>query len=288
MKKAINKKVLGNSNSVDDRLKKTRSINFLEKNSESKRSGNTQPQREQKKRFIISELPDCWVAHDIDDHTSGFLLYDKISGKYHASLSELKLHFPQLAKGGYKKTCDSPIDQLHMPKGELLLLFALRKRFEKNHISDDAVASNWRMLAIRQLSKELQETTGKAISEASLKIWEDISRDESRFEKYIGEWLIMKIQDEGAGDFLIRIGTWINKIAHMESFPVDNRYGEFFNSVEIAAQNAGGVPTQKAVRSIFENEFSNPQLIAGSTFDSLMERLCFSWLPAGGRGKNRK
>ncbi len=241
-----------------------------------------------KTKYVRSETPEFWIAHEKNDATSGFLLFDKKTRKYHALLNDLKLHFPHLAKGGCKNSSDSPVDELHIPKGELLLLMALRQRFKKHDISDAAIASHWRMLAIRRLSNELEETTGKAISEANLKFWEEISKDESRFEKHIGEWLIVKIQDDGAGDFLIRLGTWINKIAHIESLPVDDRYKIFFKSVEIAAQTAGGVPTKKAVRSIFENAVPNPQLIAESTFDSLMERLCFSWLPAGGRGKSRK
>ncbi len=266
------------------------SIKTATKKSISKRekTPDTSSVKVDKTIYVRSEAPEYWIAHDKNDATSGFLLYDKKSGKYHASLSDLKLHFSHLAKGGGKNPSDSPVNQLHIPKGELLLLMALRQRFKKDDISDNAVAFNWRMLAIRQLSNELEETTGKAISDASLKIWEDRSYDESRFEKHIGEWLIVKIKDAGAGDFLIRLGKWINKIAPIESFPIDGRYEKFFKSVEIAAQAVGGVPTQKAVRGIFENEVSNPQLISESTFDSLMERLYFSWLPAGGRGKNRK
>lgn len=291
MKKEIHKKVLGNSKSVDDLSKKTGSIKLREKNTESKRSGKTHPQRKQKKRFIVSELPDCWVAHDIDDHLSGFLLYDKKTGQYHASLSEFRLYYGQLAKGGYNNPEDCPVyksdlDKSHIPKGELLLMIALRERYKKHTRNDQYMKYVWRTLAIKQILNEIEKSTGKSTSEKNLKIWLDIARDDMEFEKKIGEWLVARIQDKDAGNFLMRLGNWINRIDFIETFTIAADDEKFFTSVALAAKKAGCIPTQKDVRYFFEKQYPTDTASSGTKFRSIMKNLYFDWLPAGGRGKN--
>jgi hypothetical protein len=269
MKKETNKKARCDDKPIDNLAKKTSLV-----------------EKKQKKRYVISEFPDFWMAHKIDDLSSGFILYDKKSGNYNASLSEFKLYYAELAKGGYNKPEDCPVDKSYSPKGELLLLIGLRERYKKNNGEDKMMKYIWRMLAIKQLLREIEESTGKATSEKNLKTWMNIAKDDLKFEKHIGEWLVLKIQDDGAGDFLIRMGNWINKIEFIETFTIESKHKKFFKAVENAAKKAGGIPTQKDVKKFFDKEFPADYGSSDTKFRSSMKKLYFDWLPGGGRGKN--
>jgi hypothetical protein len=261
MKKELNKKRLGDDQPIDDIPKQPRLT-----------------EEKKIKRFVVSELTDCWIAHDIADATSGFLLFNKKTSKYHASLCDIKLHFPRFARG-FRMPSEAPVDQYHAPKGELLMLLALRKRFKENLGPNDVEACLWRMIAIKQLLYEYEESAGKSVSDRNIKIWMDIAKDETRFEKYFGEWIIGKIKEDLAGDTLNRLGNWIKKLDQIEPFTTAPHYDKFFKSVEKAAKKTGGVPIQKDVRNFFEKGLSRNQLGGETGFRSTKKQLHFDWLP---------
>lgn len=239
------------------------------------------------KRSIVSDAPDWWIANDRENPKSGFLLFNKLSGTYHAWTSELHVQFPQLARG-FKDSEDCPVDENHLPKADLLMLLALRHRFKEPMPGSEFVARSWRRLAFLKRSSELNETTGKTISDGNWQRAMDIANDEFEFEKYAGEWLMWKVQEDRAGDILIRFGKWLNKIAHIESETIAPQYLRFFAAVETAAADVGAIPTQSAVRVIYEKGLSANQLGAGTGFRSVMDQLDFGWLPAKGRGATKQ
>lgn len=236
-----------------------------------------------KTKYVRIETPDFWIARDKNDATSGFLLFDKKTGEYHASVEDFKLHFRQINRGNFNDQRDSPIDEFQLPKGELLLLLALRERYIDLPVNANAMKYLWRMMAIKKLLDEIEATTGKSNTDKKVKKWQEIAKDDMLFEKHIGQWLVMKIKEEGAGDFLIRMGNWINRAQCIESPDTDKRRDAFFRSVELAARETGTVPTQKEVKKYFEKMPSIGRTC--TTFDSIKAQLCFGWLPMAVRGK---
>jgi hypothetical protein len=240
------------------------------------------------RRFIVSDTPDSWIAHDRDSYNCEFLLFNKLTGTYHAWTSELHIQFPQLARGSFKDPEDCPVDENHLPKADLLMLLALRHRFKEHMPGSEFVARSWRRLALQKRSSELTETTGKTISDGNWKLAMDIADDEFEFEKYAGQWLRWKVQEDRAGDILIRFGKWLNKAAPIESEIIEPHYLRFFGAVETAATDVGGIPTQAAVQAIYEKGLSANQLGAKTGFRSVKDQLVFGWLPAKGRGKAKQ
>lgn len=98
----------------------------MKKTTEKTAPARNSPSSGTNKRSLVSDTPDWWIANDRENPKSGFLLFNKLTGTYHAWTSELHIQFPQLARGGFKDPEDCPVDENHLPKADLLMLLALR------------------------------------------------------------------------------------------------------------------------------------------------------------------
>ncbi len=234
-------------------------------------------------RYIVVHQPDYWIDHDTATIESGFLLFNKLTGSYHAWVSELRMQFRQLPQGGFKPD-DCPLDESQLPEADLLMLLALRRRFKEHAPGSEAVARHWRRLALQKRSMEIRERKGKTVSEENMKRAMEIADDVGEFEKFAGIWLVGLVKEDRAGDILIRFGKWLNRVSDIESETIEVHYQRFFDAVAEAASLVKGVPTQAAVRKIYEKGLSANQLGEGTGFRSVMEHLQFGWLPPAGRG----
>lgn len=237
------------------------------------------------KGFGVYQMPDYWIAHGTDNNLSGFLLYDKKSQKYHASVSEFLMLFPKLAKAPYKSADDCPVDENHNPKADLLMLIALRKRFKEHAPGSHAVARNWRRLAFLQRRQEVEKRSGKPLSEANWAHCMAICESEEKFEEYAANWLVALVCDDRASEILGRLGKWLKRVEELGIEGIPDHYIRFFSAVEAAAEHVQGVPKKLEVQKIYEKGLSSNQLGQGHGFRDVMRQLHFDWLPAGGRGK---
>jgi hypothetical protein len=233
-------------------------------------------------------MPDCWIAHSTDDNLSGFLLYNKQTQKYHAWVSEILIHFPQLARAKYKSADDCPVDENHNPKADLLMLIALRKRFKENVPGSQLNAIIWRRMAFMQRRKEVEKQSGKPLSKVNWAHCKAISESEEKFEEYAANWLMALVCDDRASEILVRLGKWLKQVEELGIEDIPKNYARFLSAVEAAAENVQGVPKKLEVQQIYEKGISSNQLGRGHGFRDLMRQLHFDWLPAAGRGPSTK
>ena len=239
------------------------------------------------KRYVIEQpLKDCWIAHSASDPISGFILFNKRTRKIHAWFSEAGIHFPPLARANYSSPEDCPVDEHHRPRADFLMLLALRNRFKEYMPGSDFVAYSRRMSAFERRRQEIEETTGKLVSEANWKECQRIASSSQQFEVYATNWLANLIQKDDASKTLIRFGRWLERAEEFENAVIPPQYTRFYSAVEKAALDTDGIPTQKEVRAIYEKGLSANQLGRGHGFRAVMIQLHFEWLPAGGRGKS--
>ena len=237
--------------------------------------------------FVIDDLADFWIAVSKDDLRGGILLYNKLTQKYHAWVCEQITVFPKLAKARYKNADDCPVDENHNLKADLVMLLALRKRFKEHVPGSEVVAWSWRELAFQQRRYEVEQRTGKPLSESNWAHCMKIAKSKELFEDYAAKWLLNIIRGDRASEKLGRFSKWLKKAEDIESEEIPSHYSDFFAAVESAAMEAQGVPKQKDVQAIYEKEMSANQLGKGHGFRDVMRQLRFEWLPAGGRGKNK-
>jgi hypothetical protein len=255
-----------------------------------KTAGNNNPSPEPKggnKGFVIDQLADCWIALGEKEHQGGILLYNRLTQTYHAWACEQVTVFPKLAKAPYKVAEDCPVDENHNLKADFVMLLALRKRFKEYLPGSEFVARSWRERAFRQRRYELEQRTGKPLSESNWARCMEIAKSEVLFEDYAAEWLMGLVCDDRASETLLRLSKWLEKSADIESEEIPSHYSNFFAAVEAAAREAQGVPKKKDVQAIYEKELSANQLGKGHGFRDVMRQLRFDWLPAGGRGKSK-
>ncbi len=235
-------------------------------------------------QFVVVEPPDCWVAHRRDDPASSFLLYNKLTGTFHAWAAETTTLYARLGRGKYSTPEDSPLDERHYPKSELLMLLALRRRRKEDMAGSDFVARTLREHAFMKKRQEVEKRSGKPLSDGNWRHCMQIAESREAFEKYVGEWLVGIVESDQAVETLARFSNWLGKSADIESGAVTTHYQRFLDSVETAATAAMGIPTKKAVQAIYESGLSQNQLGEGTGFRSVMRQLKFDWLPTGGRG----
>jgi hypothetical protein len=240
------------------------------------------------KSFGVYQMPDCWIAHCTDDNLSGFLLYNKQTQKYHAWVSEILIHFPQLARAHYKSADDCPVDENHNPKADLLMLIALRKRFKEDVPDSQLNAITWRRMAFLQRRKEVEKQSGKPLSEVNWAHCMALSVSEDKFEEYAANWLMALVCDDRASEILVRLGKWLKKVEELGIKEIPDNYKGFLSAVETAAENVQGVPKQSEVKKIYEKGLSRNQLGQEHGLRDLMRQLHFDWLPAAGRGPSTK
>lgn len=250
------------------------------------RKNGVRPEVFQGDGFIIIFEHDYWLAHDPDDNLSGFVLYNRLTGKYHAGVSPIHITFPKFAKGKFKTAEDCPVDENHNPRGDFLMLLALRERFKEHHPGSDHEARSWREFAFRKRWQEVEDLTGKPVSESNRAHCMRIAGSSTDFETYVGKWLVSLVHDDNASEILIRLGKWMKHADEIESGAIAPHYSRFLAAVEEALENAElVVPCQKDVQRIYEKGLSANQLGKGHGFRSVMRQLHFDWLPAGKRGK---
>jgi hypothetical protein len=235
--------------------------------------------------FDVLQMTDCWLAQGNEDPSSGFLLYNKMTQNYHAWVSEFLMVFPKLAKAPYKSADDCPVDENHNPKADLLMLIALRKRFKEHAPGSDFVARSWRRMAFMQRRREVENRSGKLLSDRNWAHCMEISESQEKFEAYAANWLMDLVCDDRASEILGRFSKWLKKAEEVEIEGIPDHYTRFFSAVEVAAQKAQGVPKKKEVQKIYEKGLNSNQLGQGHGFRDVMRQLHFNWLPAGGRGK---
>jgi hypothetical protein len=251
-----------------------------------KKPTETKPRTRTKRsyrQYVFYAGKDGWFAHGLDNN-SGSLVYDEKTQEYTASGNEDSILFPKLASGKYSSQADCPIDQNHRPKADFLLLLALRESFPTHSPGRVWNALKWSEKAIQERIAEREKIRGNPLPEKNLVFAREIAASWSKFESYVGKWLADISQKQGAGQIFRRLAGWLDAIEKIEKEGVPPSYQKFFRAVEEAAKNAQGIPTQKAVRTIYEKGMSISQLGAGTGFDTLKDRLGFEWLPAGRRG----
>lgn len=249
-----------------------------------KKAANNQP-RISRKTYTITDYGDHWTARDKRDHISGFLLFHRETGRFSAGVPEAVTHFPRLAKG-YKDFKDCPVDESYRPKSEFLMLLALRGKIAGQGPHSDLVARGWREMFFMHRRDEAERKSGRNLSEANWKIAMEKARYPELFEEYVGAMLVKAASEDCASEHFLRLAQWLKKIEELEEEPIPPHYSRFFKAVEIAAQQAGDVPTQKEVKLIYEAGMNDNQCLADSGFRNVMRKLCFDWLPPGRRGKN--
>lgn len=244
----------------------------------------SKPKAIPRKTFTIIDYGDHWIARSDLDHSSGFIIFYKLDGRFSAGIPESRTHFPRLAKG-YKDHKDCPVDECCIPKSEFLMLLALRERIAGEGPQRDLVARGWREMFFMHRRDEVERKSGKKLSEANWKIALEKAMDSRLFDEYVGNMLVIAASENGASDHFLRLAQWLKKIEELEKEPIPRHYLRFFESVQTAAQQAGEVPTQKEVKSIYEASMNENQRGEGTGFRNVMRKLCFDWLPAGKRGK---
>lgn len=237
-------------------------------------------------KFRTELVGPCWIAHG-GNPSNSFLLFDPNTNSYHAWSNEWNIWYPPLAKGPYSDLGHCPVNERHQPKSELLMMLAIRNRSKEYAPGSNLVAQSNRELALRMKRFELSEQ-GIRVSEKNWNKCLQMATDEDAFERWVANHLIQLIQEDDGADRLIRLGEWLKKTEHVEREEVQPHYLRFLKAVEQAATEAGGVPFQKSVKTIYEKELTANQLGQGHGFRSVMEKLKFDWLPAGGRGKSLK
>jgi hypothetical protein len=235
--------------------------------------------------FVINHMADCWIAIGEAEHHGGILLYNKLTGTYHAWVCEQITTFPKLAQAPYKNTDDSPVDENHNLKADFVMLLALRKRFKEHVPGSQFVAWSWRKRAFLQRRSEIEAKTGKPLSKNNWAHCMRIANSEELFEEYAAKWLANIVCDVRASETLGRFSKWLEKAEDIENEELPAHYSKFFAAVESAAMEARGVPEKKAVQAIYEKGMSANQLGKGHGFRDVMRQLKFEWLPAGKRGR---
>lgn len=243
------------------------------------------PRVYQGKGFIIVFEKDYWMAYDPDDSVSGFILYNALTGKYHAWVSEIHMQYPQLARARYNSNEDCPVDENHSPKSEFMMLLALRARATEHEVGSDFVARGNRELYFRIRRSEVEAETQKALSESNWKECLRIARDKRAFDEWVGQHLVRLLKGDDAAESFMRIAKWIKQVEKIEGQEVSPQNLRFFAAVEEATRTTTCVvPCQKDVQAIYEKGLSANQIGEGEGFRSVMRRLHFDWLLAGGRG----
>lgn len=237
------------------------------------------------KGYVLIDRQEFWIAHSAENPTSGFLLFNKRNQTYHAHTSPIHTEFPRLAKGAYKSAEDCPVDANHSPKGDFLMLLALRRRFQEGAPGSEATERGWRELAFRKRRAEVEEQSGKPLSEVNWMHAMEIAASRTKFEKYVCEWLVDLVSGKNAAEVLLRFSKWIQKAEEIESERVLRTYTRFFEAVETAAMHIEGVPKQKEVEEAYNDGETANLRIGNEAFRSVMRQLQFDWLPRGGRGK---
>lgn len=239
--------------------------------------------------FIIVFAKDYWMAHNPDDNGSGFLLYNALTGTFHAWANEIQMLYPQLAKAPYKPPSDCPVDENHHPKSDFMILLALRKRANEYAPGSDFVARSNREMVFRLRRMEIENTTGNSLSDRNWAEYLRIAGDEEAFEKWAGQYLIRLLIEDDAAESFMRIGRWLKHAEKIESQELPPQYLRFFAAIEEAAKTAKRmVPFKKDVQAIYERGMSANELGAKTGFRAIMRRLNFEWLPSGGRGPSKQ
>jgi hypothetical protein len=248
------------------------------------------PKAVQGDRFTITFDRDFWLAHNPDDYLSGFIIFNKLTGKHHAWVSVIHMMFPRLAKAGFKLAEDCPVDENRYPKADFLMLLAIRSRFKEPCFGSDFVASGWRAQAFRKRGEENELLTGKPVSASKLAHWARFTKSKTEFEKVAADWLMAHVRHDNACEILARFGNWIKLAEDIENEEIPPHYARFFAAVEEATRNAPPqvVPCKKDVQGIYERGMSGCQLGEGQGFRAVMRHLHFDWLPAGRRGPNQQ
>jgi hypothetical protein len=234
-------------------------------------------------KFQVNVLGPCLIAHG-GDPSSSFLLFNPSTGSYHAWTNEWRIWGPPLAKAPYADPSDCPVDDLYLPKSEILMILAVRGRAKELAPGSNFVANSNREYALRMRRRELSKE-GITVSEKNWAACLKMASDTDAFEKWVANHLMLLLQHDDCAEKLIRLGQWMKKTEHIEREEIPPHYLRFHQAVELAAHDSGLVPTQKSVRAIYEKGLSANQLGGGHGFRSTMIKLAFDWLPAGGRGK---
>lgn len=235
--------------------------------------------------FEVYQIPNGWIAHRPSDHLSGFLLFNEQTETYHAWVSEILMTYPKLARARYTSAIDSPVDENHNPKADLLMLIALRKRFKEHAPGSDFVAKSWRRMAFMQRRREVENRSGKLLSDSNWAHCIEISESQEKFEAYAANWLMDLVCDDRASEILGRFSKWLKRVEELKIEGISEHYSRFFSAVETAAEKVQGVPKKMEVQKIYEKGLTSNQLGQGHGFRDVMRQLHFDWLPAGGRGK---
>jgi len=246
--------------------------------------------KQSKEKFVFIDGEDMWFAHNRNNNPkSAILMGNKITQECTVVANEFNILFPKLAKAPYKSQEASPLNQDGEPKTEFLMLLTIRDRMKASagsKITNDNWL--WRRSLLRRRLNDIAKAHNIITSEEFQKAIYEIATNDKGFEKFIGKWLLNIVCADDASIRLRRLASWTDKIEIIESEGVPPHYQNFFRAVEEAGRIAQGIPTQKAVRTIFEKGLSANQIGAGTEFDTLKIRLGFEWLPAAKRESSRR
>jgi len=258
----------------------------MKRATEKKPSAKAKPNKEQ---FHFFDSENFWIAHGLNAQHSGMLFFSKTTEEYSVIPDESSILFPRLARARYTSQEACPLDQHGKPKAEFLILLTIRDRIATTGISRFTKDNwLWRRHLLRGWLHDAEKTAGLTPSAEFPQALSEVVTDDEKFENFIGKWLVGIVCGDGAGKNLHRLASWIDRIEKLEAEGVPANYQRFFRAVEEAARNAQGIPTQKAVRTIFEKGLSANQLGAGTEFDTLKTRLGYEWLPAAKREPSRR
>lgn len=127
-------------------------------------------------------------------------------------------------------------------------------------------------LVMRGLAVGLSEEHRRAFAEAAL--------ESNYYEKAVMHWLSAIFAEAGGAGMKVA-GEFIDKVER-KCRTLESEELTFLKCVESVAEKIGGVPTQKDVFAVWED----PDLrVNYNTFRGIRDRLGFSWLPTGKRGR---
>src|SRR5690606_34817602 len=144
----------------------------------------------------------------------------------------------------------------------------------------------WRRLAVRLQLRETAEERGAPTPEETMARALAVAESWQDFERHAGITLAMHASEVGAGKLFRRFAGWMDAIDKLIEEGVPQQYDRLLRSVEAAAEQCKGIPSQKLVRQFFEDGMSANQLGQADPFRSVLRKLRFDWLPPGGRGPN--
>lgn len=266
----------------------------------------SEEKQEASHKYVINEMQGCWIAVDPSDPKSGFLLYNKLTNRYHAWCSEAVHFLPSLASG--MKTDDPlcPVDKDYRPKADFLFLLTYRNKTREYVEGSNFVRRYYRELYFEQRRREI-EAGGKTVSEANWNICMEIANCSERFSSYAAERMASIVSKDDEGVILDKFARWMPKIHIMENEDYSPNYYRFFKALEMSAEAANGVPFSKYVekeynklaapspdaawldspemRSVNKNHGASTVALSAG-FRSVKRHLHFEWLPSGGRGKS--